>query len=550
MSQNQSLFPNLIEITDYLLIFQAQNITNLDILFPKLSIIRGNNLFRNYALVLFLSNSLLQVNLKNLIQIDKGSILLSRLYHACYVNTIDWNYLIQEKTINKPTLNLLNNDCISQSCSSKCPDSNCWNENNCQKKCPNECPTNCNLANTSQCCSDPSCLYCSPDPNTCISCAKYRNLSNGKCVEKCSKDSLIYNNNICLRKEDCSLSSSSLIQNYTILENKCVSVCPIGYKISNIELTIKNETLKFQKCIKCKDNICKRDCSDQIYHLKSVNDLVQIKNCFKVKRLSIELGSEVNQHSLIDNLKHLEEIEDYLLITRNRYLVSLNFFQSLRKIHGRSLFERKFSLFIHTNSKLRDLWKLNNQETLILNGSVKFFENPNLCFQTIEEFMLKSNVLNAQDSDISFNFNGYRRLTCSNQTIELGLDPKSNKINVNWNVTVSDVRRLKGYILFYAPISNNLILDQNEMEYKSDLEKSDLEWMHLYVDYDEKTSKHLVQTSIDVEPFTRYAVYVKADLTINFDSKWINRTLYQYDRIISKINYVYSLPARKYKILL
>ena len=60
-----------------------------------------------------------------------------------------------------------------------------------------------------------------------------------------------------------------------------------------------------------------------------------------------------------------------------------------------------------------------------------------------------------------------------------------------------------------------------------------------------------MQAKIDVEPFTRYALYVKADLTLdynwaNMDSyNRINRSLltFETDKLTSQIHYVYSLPS-------
>lgn len=464
-------------------------------MFPKLSVIRGNHLFKNYALIVFLTNSLLKINLKSLIHIEKGSILLSRLYHTCYINTIDWDYLIKDKSALKPTRTLLNNDCFTQACKPQCMDSNCWSDKNCQLKCPNNCETNCDLENQSQCCSDPLCLYCrrgKNSTNVCVSCSKFRDLSNGKCVSECPIDTLIYENSICIKKEDCSLSRNSLIQGYKQLNgSQCVRDCPFGYKIHELDLVVKNTSVPFQECLKCEDQICKRDCVNQSFIIKKPADLELIKNCFRVKRLAIELDRDLPQHVLTDSLQHLEEISDYLLVTRNIFLTSLNFFKSLKTIHGNTLFEKKFSLFVHTNSKLKDLWNFDAKKFSILNGTVKFFENPNLCFQEIENFMVNSDVKNLQDSDIYFNFNGYRRLTCSNRTIDLSFRLKPMQLEISWNVTLSDLRRLKGFTLSYMQVADGFSFDLNDTDFKSNLEKTssnDHEWSRVYVEFEEKNN--------------------------------------------------------------
>ena len=46
-------FPELREITDYLLLYRVNGLRSLGNLFPNLTVIRGETLFLNYALVVF-----------------------------------------------------------------------------------------------------------------------------------------------------------------------------------------------------------------------------------------------------------------------------------------------------------------------------------------------------------------------------------------------------------------------------------------------------------------------------------------------------------------
>lgn len=46
-------FPELHEITDYLLVYRVTGLTSLGTLFPNLTVIRGNSLFVDYALVVY-----------------------------------------------------------------------------------------------------------------------------------------------------------------------------------------------------------------------------------------------------------------------------------------------------------------------------------------------------------------------------------------------------------------------------------------------------------------------------------------------------------------
>lgn len=172
------LFPNITEITDYLLVFQAQYITHLGQLLPRLSLIRGVSLFRSsFSLILFLSPSLTHVNLPRLVSIRRGRVLFSRLYHVCYVSTIDWstivvaegrpklkhkgqeeNYENNDEPQEYVKTNLINRNCVGQVCLSD--SKHCWMDKVPQIVCNPECRNGCNIDMPSQCCTNPNCLYC------------------------------------------------------------------------------------------------------------------------------------------------------------------------------------------------------------------------------------------------------------------------------------------------------------------------------------------------------------------------------------------------------
>jgi hypothetical protein len=46
-------FPELHEITDYLLVYRVAGLTSLGRLFPNLTVVRGNSLFVDYALAVY-----------------------------------------------------------------------------------------------------------------------------------------------------------------------------------------------------------------------------------------------------------------------------------------------------------------------------------------------------------------------------------------------------------------------------------------------------------------------------------------------------------------
>lgn len=73
-------FPNLREITHYLLVWRVKGLKSLAHLFPNLSIIRGNTLFANTALAIFENNRLQEIGLRSLTHILHGSVFIYKNY--------------------------------------------------------------------------------------------------------------------------------------------------------------------------------------------------------------------------------------------------------------------------------------------------------------------------------------------------------------------------------------------------------------------------------------------------------------------------------------
>jgi Receptor L domain len=67
-------FPKLREITDYLLLLRVDGLKTVSQLFPNLALIRGDNLFHNYAFVVFELESLENIGLDKLMRISRGGI--------------------------------------------------------------------------------------------------------------------------------------------------------------------------------------------------------------------------------------------------------------------------------------------------------------------------------------------------------------------------------------------------------------------------------------------------------------------------------------------
>ena len=151
-------FPRLREITGYLLLYSVDKLKSLVQLFPNLSIIRGQQLFSNYALVIFDMSSFENVGLMSLTRIVRGAVRIEKNPSLCFLDTVDWGRIVSVKIEE----NWISGNQNQQQCSYsnicpreefpglasnlECPSmtyknnygllsrkSLCWNENTCQK---------------------------------------------------------------------------------------------------------------------------------------------------------------------------------------------------------------------------------------------------------------------------------------------------------------------------------------------------------------------------------------------------------------------------------
>lgn len=139
-------FPKLTVVTDYLLLFRVYGLENLSDLFPNLTVIRGNNLFFNYALVLFEMLQLREIGLYSLMNITRGAVRIEKNPDLCYLSTLDWSKILDSVEDNYIVAN--KND---RECGDVCPGAaigkttcqtttinghfseRCWTQKNCQR---------------------------------------------------------------------------------------------------------------------------------------------------------------------------------------------------------------------------------------------------------------------------------------------------------------------------------------------------------------------------------------------------------------------------------
>lgn len=139
-------FPKLVMVTDYLLLFRVYGLESLGDLFPNLTVIRGNNLFFNYALVMFEMIQLKEIGLHSLTNITRGAVRIEKNPDLCYLSTLDWSKISDSMEDNFIVANKDDRECGdicpgtikgTITCKQTTINGNfgerCWNQNHCQR---------------------------------------------------------------------------------------------------------------------------------------------------------------------------------------------------------------------------------------------------------------------------------------------------------------------------------------------------------------------------------------------------------------------------------
>lgn len=139
-------FPKLTVVTDYLLLFRVYGLESLSGLFPNLTVIRGNNLFFNYALVVFEMLQLKEIGLHSLMNVTRGAVRLEKNPDLCYLSTLDWSQILDSVEDNYIVANKNEGEC-GDVCpgmakgKNTCPQTTingefgarCWTQQHCQR---------------------------------------------------------------------------------------------------------------------------------------------------------------------------------------------------------------------------------------------------------------------------------------------------------------------------------------------------------------------------------------------------------------------------------
>lgn len=89
----QYRFEELVEITGYLLLYRLSGVKSLYNLFPNLAVIRGQEVYNDYALVIYEFKDLEEIGLINLQTIQRGSVRIEKNDKLCYAEMIEWSLI-------------------------------------------------------------------------------------------------------------------------------------------------------------------------------------------------------------------------------------------------------------------------------------------------------------------------------------------------------------------------------------------------------------------------------------------------------------------------
>jgi insulin receptor len=89
-------FPELVEITGFLMLYRISGIKSLNDLFPNLAVIRGKELFKDYSLIIYEGINLEEVGLTKLQTIVRGGVRIEKNDYLCFADRIDWQVIAPE----------------------------------------------------------------------------------------------------------------------------------------------------------------------------------------------------------------------------------------------------------------------------------------------------------------------------------------------------------------------------------------------------------------------------------------------------------------------
>ncbi|XP_061879056.1 insulin-like growth factor 1 receptor isoform X2 [Entelurus aequoreus] len=525
-------FPKLTMITDYLLLFRVSGLYSLSTLFPNLTVIRGRNLFYNYALVIFENISLKDIGLYNLRNITRGAIRIEKNPELCYLDSIDWS-LIMDAEFN----NFIAENKQSKECSDVCPgimennpqcrktmfknnyNYRCWNSNHCQKECPQKCERR--ACTTGGECCHPQCLgSCSVpgDDTACATCVHYYH--QGRCVADCPAGTYKFEGWRCISAEVCSKVHLPDYDSFVIHEGECMTECPSGYT---------RPSLDSMSCTAC-DGLCDKVCEEKV--IDSMDAAQSLKGCTVIKgNLHINIRRGHNMVAELESFTGLiQRVTGYVKIRHSHTLSSLAFLRSLRYIDGEELLDDMYAFSAFDNQQLQYLWDWKQHNLTIRTGKLFFRANPKLCVSEIQKMWEKTGIRERFDES-DYRNNG-DRASCESTILQFKSNlTSSTRIKLTWQrYRPRDYRDLISFILYYkeAPY-------QNITEFEGQDGCGSNSWNMVDVELHQDRDSDPGVLLSGLKPWTQYAVFVKA-ITLMVDDK-------QVPSAKSKVVYIRTSPS-------
>uniref|UniRef100_A0A672ZAC8 Tyrosine-protein kinase receptor n=1 Tax=Sphaeramia orbicularis TaxID=375764 RepID=A0A672ZAC8_9TELE len=523
-------FPKLRVITDYLLLFRVYGLESLSDLFPNLTVIRGNNLFFNYALVLFEMVQLREIGLHSLMNITRGAVRIEKNADLCYLSTLDWSKILDSVEDNYIVAN--KND---RECGDVCPGAavgkttcqtttinghfseRCWTQRHCQRMCPVQCKHRA-CTKDDQCCHD-QCLGGCLQPSSASHCVACRGLQHGDtCVERCPANHYTYKgwrcvsfafcqelHNKCKREKEHRKNSDC--HEYVIHNNACIPECPAGYT------TVNSSSLNCTPCA----GLCPKVCMG-LKTVDSVTAAQDLRGCTVLNgSLIINLRGGNNIAAELEaSLGQLEEITGYLTVRRSYALVSLSFFRKLRVIRGEEQEIGNYSFYALDNQNLRQLWDWSKHKLTIQQGRMFFHYNSKLCMTEIHKMEEVTGTRDRQvKNDIASKTNG-DQASCEVHVLKFTqIRTMSDKIMVKWEAFwPPDFRDLLGFMVLYkeAPFQNVTEFDGQDACGSNSWVIADVDPPPRATEGDKEQTEpgHLI---LPLKPWTQYAIMVKTQLS-------------------------------------
>lgn len=507
-------FPLLTEITEYLLLFRVNGLRTLRRLFPNLSVIRGDVLVGDYAMVVYELMHIEEIGLISLMDITRGGVRIEKNPKLCFSNSIDWNAITMKGSNNYIKDNQKENACAICP-TDKCPIATtksgqkrglCWNVNHCQTICPSNCSKSC--TSSGECC-DKSCLGECTLHNKKSVCSVCSELSidpagHRQCVSKCPPNMFRYHTR-CVTREECyamkkpiSLDSNPDLPDEPFIPHNgsCLMECPLDHEL----ITELNKTRWCRKC----SGTCPKRCEGS--NIDNIQSAQLLKGCEIIDgSLEIQLRSRGGENivkELENFLSSITEIKGHLKIVRSYPLLSLGFLKKLKIIHGKGNKVSNSSLYVVENQNLQELFDHN---VTIGEGKLFFFNNPMLCTDRIKAVKQYNPGIEIENESQLESNNG-DRAACSITELEVSLKSVGSETAIiQWApfTELSDARMLLGYVIYYieAPTNNVTFFDGRDACNTEGWRLDDISDFNM----DQETPKILTQ----LKPYTQYAYYVK-----------------------------------------